>query len=203
MKNKNYQKTILFYNKFAERYHKNNLKFPPADRKDFIKSLKRGSSILDAGCAGGRDSKEFVKKGMKVTGIDLSPSFIKIAKKEAPKAKFFRMNMLSLKFPKESFDAIWNCAALLHLERKHVPRVLSSFYQTLRKGGTLYIRVQKGKGASMEKASFTDHKRLYTYFSKEEIANLLRKTGFKVIKSTISPDVRHPERKWILVIAKK
>ncbi len=139
MTKKVYQNTIKVYDKLGENYLRKIAKVIPVARIGFLKNLPKGADILDVGCAGGRDAKEFVKRGFAVTGIDLSGIFIKIAKKEVPKARFLKMNVLDLKFSKESFDAIWAQAVLLHLDRKDVPKTMKSFYTILRKGGLLDI----------------------------------------------------------------
>lgn len=48
-------------------------------------SLKTGDKILDMGCGTGRHSVELAKKGMLMTGIDLSNDMLNIAKQKAKK----------------------------------------------------------------------------------------------------------------------
>jgi len=66
------------------------------------------SQILDLGCGNGRHSKYLASKGFKVTGIDLSASSIRNAKKwESPALSFYRHDM-RLPFAKNSFDYVFN-----------------------------------------------------------------------------------------------
>jgi 2-polyprenyl-3-methyl-5-hydroxy-6-metoxy-1,4-benzoquinol methylase len=57
--------------------------------KEYMRRLKSGGTVLDVGCAGGRDSKKLVGRGFKVIGIDLVDSFLKIARK-----KYLKLNLL-------------------------------------------------------------------------------------------------------------
>ena len=106
-----YKKTIEAYVKLGEKYlghGKTAREFP-----EFIKLLPKGGRVLDVGCAGGRDSKRFTQKGFKVIGIDLVDLFLKIARKNVPKAKFIKGNILDFKqlCGLEKSDLIFHLAA--------------------------------------------------------------------------------------------
>ena len=67
-----------------------------------------GSSMLDLGCGAGRHSKHLSKKGYPVTGIDLSSSSIRAAKKwETESLQFIRRDMRD-PFGTRCFDYIFN-----------------------------------------------------------------------------------------------
>ena len=204
MKNK-YRDTIKVYDKLGRKYFEATLKVLPKERAGFMNLLKKGAKILDAGCSGGRDMKEFVKRGFDAVGIDLSSTLLKIAKQEVLKGKFFKMDVLDLKFPKEYFDGIWADAVLLHLERKDIPKVLKGFYRVLKKSGALYVSVKHGRGAKfVREKPFTDYMRFYTYFSKTEMEEFFKKAGFGIIKSKFLPDdLRRPGVKWVSILASK
>lgn len=53
---------------------------------DFIceqSQIVRGARVLDVGCGPGRHSLEFARRGMQVTGVDISQEFVDIAAKTA------------------------------------------------------------------------------------------------------------------------
>ena len=83
-----------------------------SQREEFIKMLSSKAKILDLGCGSGRDAKFFSEKGFQLIGIDFSPKLLEIAKKTAPLAQFYEMDMQSLTFEENSFDGIWSCASL-------------------------------------------------------------------------------------------
>lgn len=74
-------------------------------------SLSRGEKVLDVGCGSGRHAIEFAKRGFKVTGIDISPHQIEIAKQKAEREKleieFIVMDGLQMDY-NEEFDAVLN-----------------------------------------------------------------------------------------------
>ncbi len=204
MKKFSYKTTIDVYNKLGIKYLNDSLKVAPPERDFFISLLPKGAHILDVGCGGGRDAKYFVKKGFKVTGIDASKVLIDIAKGEVPKAKFKKMDILKLDFPKNSFDAIWGEAVILHLKRKDVPKALRNFYNVLKLGGSIYLSVKKGKGEDYVKEKLSGgYERFYTYFNKKELIDFFKETGYKIMYSKIRPDPHGRKFTWIGVWGKK
>ena len=160
---------------------------------------------MDVGCAGGRDSKKFIREGFEVIGIDLVDNFLGWAKRNVPRAKFVKMDLRNLKFPKKYFDGIWANAILLHIDKKDIPKVLKELYRVLKIKGKLHIRVKRGKGIKYKKEKLSKgEKRLFTYFFKYELENFVRKAGFKIISSKIFPDESGRKNvKWIGIWAEE
>ena len=200
-----YKKTIDVYKKLGSKYVKDIARLTPPEFYDFVKILPKGGRVLEVGCSGGRESKKFIQRRFKTIGIDLVTSFLKEAKREAPKAKFIKMDMRKLKFKANYFDAVWANAVLLHLKKKDVVRALKGFYKVLKKGGKLHIRVKKGKGKTYKKDKLSSgEKRLFTYFAKEELERFVKKAGFKIIISRIFPDnAGRKDIKWVSLWAEK
>lgn len=198
-------KTIEIYEKFGKKYVKDIEGLTPVEFSDFVKLLPPKGRVLDVGCAGGRDSKKFFQKGFEVIGIDLATSFLKEARRNAPKVKFIKMDIKRLKFPKDYFDAIWASAVLLHLSKKDVPKTLKGFYRVLRFGGKLHIRVKEGKGSGYKKDKLSSgEKRFFTYFLKDELEGLVKKAGFEIILSRVFPDESgRKDVKWVSIWAEK
>lgn len=76
----------IYVNELAKDYH-NKRRHPWNALNEFISTIKVGDSfykgyIVDLGCANGRNFKLFKKPENKLIGIDNSPEFLKIAKKQ-------------------------------------------------------------------------------------------------------------------------
>ncbi len=196
-----YKETTRVYDTLGKKYLKDSLKLTPPERAEFAKLIPKKGKLLDVGCGGGRDAKYFVQKGFDVTGVDLSKVMLREARKQVPKAKFKEMDVLDLKFPDNTFDAVWAHAILLHLKRKDVPKALQELKRALKKDGILHVRVKHGKGEALVKEKLSGwNERSYTYFLKSEIISLFNKIGFKVIYSEIVPDeLGRKEVKWIII----
>ncbi|MSV36610.1 MAG: methyltransferase domain-containing protein, partial [Actinobacteria bacterium] len=68
--------------------------------------LTAGMRVLDVGCGPGRHAYELARRGIHVHGIDISESFIALARDGAPEgATFERCDARNMKFDSE-FDAV-------------------------------------------------------------------------------------------------
>ncbi len=91
------------------------------------------------GCGGGYISRLLVKKGFRVIGVDISGNVVKLARKNVPGAKFYKMDMRKLKFGAGSFDGITSFYAIIHVPRKYHLLVLKEFSTLLKPGGFLLL----------------------------------------------------------------
>src|SRR5271163_3153309 len=73
--------------------------------------LKPGASVLDLCCGQGRHSVQLAKRGLKVTGLDLNPDYVKLARQAAQAAQVeidtIAADMREIPF-ENKFDAIVN-----------------------------------------------------------------------------------------------
>jgi ubiquinone/menaquinone biosynthesis C-methylase UbiE len=88
---------------------------------------------LDIGCGPGKDAKHFTEQGYDVTGLDLSEGLLKIAKEYCPEATFVQGDIRKLPFPDKSFDGVFACASILHMEKSQLPIVLKETKRVLKK----------------------------------------------------------------------
>lgn len=76
-----------------------------------------GKTVLDVGCGVGNDLSRFAKGGSIVTGIDIAPHSIELAKSNFQqrelRGEFHVMNGESMEFPSNSFDLVY-CHTVLH-----------------------------------------------------------------------------------------
>ncbi len=195
------------YDETVSKYFENTKTMEPVEiemREDFMSRLAKRASILDVGCGPGRDAKFFSERGFSVIGIDLSPRMIGMAKKIAPKARFEIMDFLDLRFEKGSFGGIWFNAGLIAVGKRHAKSVLRSVNRILKAGGILFVGVKEGKGEGFELDKRYGNGRYFSYFSEEEIRELIVKSGFEVLKLTRPKlESKYHTHPWICVLCKK
>lgn len=79
-----------------------------------------GAKVLDYGCGHGMAAVVLARRGAQVTGVDLSPGYVDEAQRRAlangVSIHFQTANAENLPFDHQSFDAIWGCAILHHLD---------------------------------------------------------------------------------------
>jgi len=199
-----YNQTMKTYKNLGDKYLLNIANLVPSQLFDFMDMLPSGGAVLDVGCAGGRDAREFVQEGFGVVGIDLVDDFLNKAEKDVPRAKFLKMDLLNLQFPKNTFDGIWASAVLVHIDKTDIQKALTEFNKVLKQDGKLFIAVKMGDGSSFSSDKLSKEKRFFVYFSREEIEEMLRLAGFQ-IKNTfiVEDDAKRKDLNWIRIIAQK
>ena len=85
--NKIIRKTQQDYNTIAKHFSEKR-KCLWQDIKPFLKYIKLGDKVLDAGCGNARLYRELKNKKIDYLGIDFSRELLKIAKKENSQADF-------------------------------------------------------------------------------------------------------------------
>jgi len=110
------------------------------------KHISSGSKILEIGCGPGHNSLEFARNGHHVTGIDLSPKCIEIAKKTLAanthldgfgSLTYHCANFMESDIPGMPFDAVFFYGALSHFP--DIEFTLDKVNSLLKPGGKLLI----------------------------------------------------------------
>ncbi|NJE30670.1 class I SAM-dependent methyltransferase [Thermococcus sp. 18S1] len=111
--------------------------------KEIASNVQRGR-ILDVGTGPGFIPIEIAKMNpdLEVVGIDISPTMVKLARKNAREAgvenvRFDVMSAYELKFPEEHFDMLISFGALHHFT--NLLGVFNEAYRVLKPGGEAWI----------------------------------------------------------------
>lgn len=121
----------------------NPYKFPwIMDRIEREAALLQDKHLLEVGCGMGYDSVEFLRRGVRVTATDLTPSAVAFTRRhleaENLEAEDVRMaNALSLPFDEGSFDAVW-ANGVLHATGD-TRRAIREVWRVLKPGGRAII----------------------------------------------------------------
>ncbi len=176
--------------------------------------LKKGGRVLDLGCGNGRlrgfldaqgtrDEGQGTKKTIpdgNYFGMDISSELLRIAQKEFPRDHFFRGDFSRVfPFGGDTFDLIVAIASFHHLLSKQDQlKFLQECSRVLKSGGILFLTTWKLPKKFFWKNVLhgrlknwiipfgrEKHPRIYRRTSEEELARLLKKTGFTVFSSSL------------------
>lgn len=102
-------------------------------------SLANEQSVLDLGCNAGHGTHIISKVCKNITGVDVSPNAIKVAKEkyESQNVKFFVVDGLTLPFPAHSFDLVTSFQVIEHLADYEI--YFNEIKRVLRPKGMLLI----------------------------------------------------------------
>lgn len=129
--------------------------------------LQPGSRVLDVGCGPGRHAHELAHRGVVVHGIDVSETFVNLARENAPQgATFERMDAREMHFTEEFEAVICLCQGAFGLMTADGDdqTIFSLMIHALVPGGRLalsafnaYFAVKYHEGAHFDAASGVSH----------------------------------------------
>lgn len=98
--------------------------------------VKENTRVLDVACGTGVLFPDYIKRGAVVTGVDISPEMVKIAKKNFPKIEVLCEDVENLDFT-ENFDVVMVYNAFPHFP--YPERLIEKLSTFLRDGGILSV----------------------------------------------------------------
>lgn len=164
--------------------HSKLLHFHPEPQKDtlkFLKYLKKeqdwrpdGHTVLDMGCGTGRNANHIADLGATVTGFDISPNAISIAKEAAQEkgvqVTYYVMDMgKELIFPSKSFDLLLDVTSSNSLNEAERAQYLTETHRILKPQGFFFVKALSKDGDANAKALIEKNpgKEKDTYIMKE------------------------------------
>lgn len=157
---------LEYYNNNAELYceQTKNGNFKETYEK-FLSKISKNSYILDLGCGSGSDSKYFIEQGYKVRAVDGSIEMCKLA------SSYIHQDVECMLFEdlndKDTYDGIWACSSILHVEKEQLPNILIKMLNALKPNGIIYTSFKKGNGYRIQEGKY------YNYITKEELEQIL------------------------------
>jgi SAM-dependent methyltransferase len=94
-------------------------------------------TILDLGCGPGRDLKAFTALGHLAIGLEGAERLAAMARSHSG-CEVWGQDFLALDLPEARFDGVFANAALFHVPREELPRVLRELHAALKPGGVLF-----------------------------------------------------------------
>ena len=128
----------------------------PALEKLFFAHAPGGARVLDLCCGSGHVTKELVRRGYRVTGVDNSKELIAIAQASLPGIDFQVQDARDLQFA-EQFDAVLSTFDSLNhiLELDALGRVFSCVRHALRPGGLFVFDMNLAEAYSADLRQWT------------------------------------------------
>jgi len=101
--------------------------------------------VVDAGCGSGVWARELTERGYRAFGIDISPEMIRLARRQAPEARFQIGSFLSAELPPcDAVTSIGECVNYAFDRRSGKPGLAAFFlrvYAALRPGGVIVFDI--------------------------------------------------------------
>lgn len=100
--------------------------------------------VVEVGCGPGRITGYLHQAGLDVSGIDLSPAMIEVARAAHPGIRFTVGSMTALDLPDAGLAGLVAWYSIIHTPPELLPGVFAEFRRVLRPGGLLLLAFQVG-----------------------------------------------------------
>ncbi|MCC2631341.1 MAG: methyltransferase type 12 [Patescibacteria group bacterium] len=137
-----------------------------------------GPFVLEIGCGNGREAEEILKRTSRYLGIDISKSFVGLAKERLPGADIRVADVEAFAFPKD-LDIVFAFASLLHSDREALRMVLKQVRDALSANGIFYISLKRDDYCEELKTDEFGTRTFY-YYQPEDII-ILAGEGYGVV----------------------
>jgi SAM-dependent methyltransferase len=147
--------------------------------------------VADLGCGPGHLTDHLHRLGLDVSGVDLSPEMVAVARRAFPALSFSVGDMTQLDIRSASLGGVVAFYSIIHLPTDRLPVAFGEFARVLAPGGQLLLAFQAGTGELHHVDDWHGHRVSMDAYRRDpgEIARLLTAAGLDVRASL----VREPE----------
>lgn len=155
--------------------------------EQLCRQLSVGDEVLDIGCGSGQPIAEFfIKRGMKVTGVDIASNMIAIASNKYPQATWAVADMRYLNLDHQ-YAALIAWDSFFHLNHEEQEKMFPIFKRHLKPGGYLIFTSGPERGIAI--GDLNGHALFHSSLNPDEYRKLLHDNGLDEISySPNNPD---------------
>ncbi|MCW4460633.1 class I SAM-dependent methyltransferase [Sphingomonas sp. BT-65] len=145
--------------RIAELYQRHALAFDAARRRGFperawfdrfIRHIPAGGEILDLGCGGGEPvARYLVDRGYQLTGVDIAPSMIKLARTRFARHRWIEGDMRKFGAESSAYDGIIAWSSLFHLDPQAQEKLIPRISIWLKRGGVALFNTGPANGVAI------------------------------------------------------
>ncbi len=180
------------YDQIAERYLAWSATVRVAERERYTRllldALPTDADVLELGCGAGIPTTQCLAEQFAVTGFDLSPRQIALARRNVPGATFVVGDMTALTFPPASFDALCAFYAITHVPRDEHAGLLARIASWLRPGGLFVASFSNGGTIGMVEDDWLGAPTYFSGYDAEANRRLVRDAGLVVERGQAETD---------------
>lgn len=183
-----YKETFDTWNKVAKLYQDKflNMNLYDDTYDAFCKAVNiENATILEIGCGPGNITQYLLNKrpDFRITGIDIAPNMIELAKANNPTADFKVMDCKRIASLRSKFDGIISGFCIPYLSEVDSSKLIKDCGNMLEDKGILYISFIEGDYSKSGFQTASSGDRLYFYFhALDNLTKELTNNNFETIK---------------------
>ncbi len=164
----------------------------------FAESVREGGGLVaDVGCGPGYVTAYLAELGVRMTGVDLSPEMVRIAREKHPELPFCVGSMTQLPFDDGALGGVLAYYSVHHTPPEVLPVVCAEFRRVLAPGGQLMVAGHLGAGEEVRHTqAYGGHPVSYGSYLRppQEIAGLLAQAGLEVTARMVQEPTGNAKR---------
>ncbi len=161
----------------------------------FIACLTPGARVLDLGCGSGMPvALHLVQHGLRVTGVDTSPTLIALCRQRMPEQEWITAEMQALALPRR-FDGLLGWDSFFHLTPEHQRTMFTVFAAHAAPGAFLLFNTGPEQGESL--GSYQGEPLYHASLDPEEYQQLLDQSGFARLTHTVEDPTAGGRTTWL------
>jgi SAM-dependent methyltransferase len=151
--------------------------------KEFAAVNKDKGPCADFGCGPGQTTKFLYDNGLEnISGSDLSPAMVSMARKLSPHITFETADLLNLAYPPGSLGSAVAFYAIVHFTNDQVRKCFEEINRVLKTGGDFLFSFHAGdEVVHFDKAHDKEIDVDLFFFKTDDVITLLYETGFNII----------------------
>lgn len=172
------------YDACAQAYHESREVQAPTEIPGLLERLEDGSAVLDVGCGAGVPIARSLAERHRVTGVDVSPEMVRLARRHVPTGEFLCADVMSASFDPSSFDAVVALYSIFHIPREAQPALFQRIHRWLRPGGHLLCTLSHQSEPGYTEDDFHGVTMYWSNYSLGEYLGTLADSGFVVLETS-------------------
>ena len=157
--------------------------------RPILRSLPQGAPVLDLGSGNGFPTARLLAERFRVTGVDISDTQVRRARRLVPRARFVRADLAEVDFPPASFAAVVCLYALIHVPRREHRAVIRNAARWLPPGGWFLAIVGHRRFEGREDRWLgSEAPMLWSHYDAATYRRWFRADGFHVVREEFVPE---------------
>jgi SAM-dependent methyltransferase len=149
----------------------------------FVAALPAGGSVLDLGCGSGSPvARHLIERGLRVTGVDSSPTLISLCRQRLPAQEWLIGDMRSQELSRQ-FDGVLAWDSFFHLKPDDQRQMFNVFARHSAPSGVLMFNTGPAHGESV--GEYRGDPLYHASLGPDEYTALLDSIGFEIIAHAV------------------
>ena len=154
-----------------------------------LKSLPSGSAVLDLGSGNGLPAARILSQRFRVTGVDLSDTQVRRARRLVPRARFVRADLSEVDFPPNSFAAVIALYSLIHVPREEHRPLFHKVARWLTSDGWFLAILGRDRYEGRESRWLgSDAPMLWSQYDAATYRRWFPREGFRIVREQFIPE---------------